>query len=180
MRVLNLGCGFLKEDFPEREQATEVVGVDHNPDSHADIVHDLDSFPYPLETDSFDLVIMQDVIEHLENVPATLAEIHRIARNGALVRIRTPHYASWYAYGDPTHKRFFGSHSLDGFDVRNPNLHYAKVRFHFRRRIIEFPKIWRVTGIAALINRNPHRWEQLLAYIIRPENMIFELEVVKD
>src|SRR5687767_1172178 len=111
MRVLNVGCGFLKNEFPERGEATEVVGVDRNPESQADVVHNLDEFPYPFESDRFDLVIMQDVLEHLEDIPATLAELHRVTRAGGLIRIRTPHYASPYAYGDPTHKRFFGSHA---------------------------------------------------------------------
>jgi SAM-dependent methyltransferase len=179
MRVLSLGCGNAKDDFPERGQATEVVGVDMSPNSQADILHNLDAFPYPLESDSFDLVILQDVLEHLEDVPGTLNEVYRVSRHGALVRIRTPHYSSYYAYGDPTHKRFFSTAVLDGFDAAQPNRLYAEARFNFRRRHIDFPKIWRVTGIAALANRYTHRWEQLFAFIFRAENLHFELEVVK-
>ena len=180
MRVLNVGCGFLKDEFPERAAASEVIGVDMNPRSQADVVHDLDQFPYPFDDDSFDLVIMQDVLEHLEDVPGALAELHRVTRDGGMIRIRTPHYASPYAYGDPTHKRFFGSHALDGFDADDPNLHYATVRFRFRRREIVFPRIWRFTGVAAIANRFRHKWEQHLSFIIRAENLVFELEVVKD
>jgi SAM-dependent methyltransferase len=179
MRVLSLGCGNAKDDFPERDRATEVVGVDMSPNSQADILHNLDAFPYPLESDTFDLVIMQDVLEHLEDVPGTLNEVYRVARHGAIVRIRTPHYSSYYAYGDPTHKRFFSSAVLDGFDAAQPNRLYAEARFAFRKREIQFPKIWRITGVAALANRRRERWEQLFAFIFRAENLYFELEVVK-
>ena len=180
MRVLNLGCGNVKNDFPERHLATEVIGVDMSPRSEADILHNLDEFPYPFESDTFDLVIMQDVIEHLEDVPGTMNEVYRISRHGALVRIRTPHYSSVYAYGDPTHKRFFSSYVLDGFDADQPNILYAEARFRFRRREILFSKFFRVTGMAYLANRFRHRWEQLFAFIIRAENLYFELEVVKN
>lgn len=179
MRVLNLGCGNVKDDFPERPQATEVVGVDMSPRSQADILHNLDEFPYPLDSDAFDLIIMQDVIEHLEDVPGTMNEVWRIARHGAIVRIRTPHYSSYYAYGDPTHKRFFSSFVLDGFDAARPNILYAEARFRFLKREILFPKLFRITGIAFLANRFPHRWEQLFAFMLRAENLYFELEAVK-
>jgi hypothetical protein len=107
-------------------------------------------------------------------------EIYRVARTGATVRIRTPHYSSYYAYNDPTHKRFFGVYIFDGFDADNPNVLYTNARFRVVRREILFPKIWRVTGIAALANRFTHRWEQLFAFIFRAENLYFELQAVKE
>jgi SAM-dependent methyltransferase len=179
MRVLNLGCGLAKLQFPESAAATEVVGVDLSPDSDADLRHDLNHVPYPLDSDSFDLILMQDILEHLDDVPRVLREVHRVARDGALVRIRTPHYSSYYAYNDPTHRRLFGAFALDGFDAKNPNRLYGGPWFRIVRREILFPRIWRVTGAAALANRFPGRWEQLLAFIIRAENMVFELRAVK-
>lgn len=179
MRVLNLGCGNAKLDFPEAKSASVVIGVDHSPHSQADILHDLDTIPYPVEADSFDLVILQDVIEHVRDVPAVLNEVYRIVRHGGIVRIRTPHYSSYYAYNDPTHLHFFGALVFDGFDAANPNRLYAQARFLIRRREIQFPKVWRITGVAALANRYTKRWEQLFAFIFRAENLYFELEAVK-
>ncbi len=179
MRVLNLGCGYRKHDFPEASRATETVGVDLSPRSQADILHDLDRFPYPLESNSFDLILMQDIIEHLENVPGVMREIHRVARNGAIVRIRTPHFSSYYAYNDPTHRRAFGVFAFDGFDVARRNDLYADAAFEILKRKILFPRIWRLTGVAALANRFPARWEQLFAFVLRAENLYFELKAVK-
>lgn len=180
MRVLNLGCGHAKRDFPEAANATEIVGIDISPHSQADILHDLNAVPYPLESDSFDLVIMQDVIEHVVSVPAVINEVYRVMRNGGIVRIRTPHYSSYYAYNDPTHLHFFGALVFDGFDADNPNVLYTEARFRFRKRQILFPKLWRITGVAALANRYTQRWEQLFAFVFRAENLYFELEAVKD
>lgn len=179
MRVLNLGCGHAKREFPEAAASSVIVGVDVSPRSQADVVHDLNRFPYPLESDSFDLILMQDVIEHLDDVPAVLREVHRVARNGATLRIRTPHFSSYYAYNDPTHRRAFGYFAFDGFDAAKPNLLYADAAFTFRERRILFPRIWRMTGVAALANRFPSRWEQLFAFTFCAENLVFELVAVK-
>ncbi len=178
-RVLNLGCGLLKRDFPDASRATEIVGVDISPRSEADLVHDLNRFPYPLDSDSFDLILMQDILEHLEDIPGVLREVHRVARDGATVRIRTPHYSSYYAYNDPTHRRILGVFALDGFDVAKGPSTYGEPLFRIVKREILFPRVWRMTGVAALANRFPGRWEQLFAFVFRAENLYFELQVAK-
>lgn len=179
MRVLNLGCGHARLDFPEAGNASEIVGVDISPRSQADILHNLNQVPYPFPSDSFDLVIMRDVIEHVESVTDVLNEVYRLLRDGGRVRIRTPHYSSYYAYNDPTHLHFFGAFVFDGFDADNPNVLYSDARFRFVKRHILFPKVWRITGVAALANRYTKRWEQLFAFTFRAENMEFELQAVK-
>lgn len=179
MRVLNVGCGKAKHDFPEVGVATEVVGIDISPQSQADLLHDLDRLPWPLESDRFDLIIMQDIIEHLDDVPGVLNEIWRIGADRCRVRIRTPHFSSWYAYNDPTHRRFFGAYVFDGFLVSSVNDLYAEGTYRMIRREILFPKVWRITGVAWMANRFTHRWEQLFAFLFRAENLAFELEVVK-
>jgi len=177
--VLNLGCGSVKNDFPEADRTRKIVGVDNSPNTEADLLHDLNRFPYPLESDIFDLIILQDVLEHLEDVPQVLKEVHRVARNGALIRIRTPHYSSYYAFNDPTHRHLFGALFMAGFDESSPNPVYGAPLFRMKRREILFPKVWRITGVAALANRFPLRWEQLFAFVFRAENLLFELRVVK-
>lgn len=179
MRVLNLGCGNRKLDVPGAPPGSQVVGVDRSPRSQADLVHDLNSFPYPLDSNSFDLVVLRDVIEHLDDVPGVLREVHRVARHGAMVRIRTPHFSSHYAYNDPTHRRPFGFFSFDGFDPASPHVLYADARFQIVRRRILFPRMWRITGVSALANRFPSRWEQLFAFVFCAENLEFELQTIK-
>jgi len=166
-------------EFPEVQEAAQVIGIDNDPRSGADVIHDLNQFPYPLESGSFDLIILQDILEHLEDVPKVLKEVHRVAREGALVRIRLPHYSSYYTFNDPTHRQHLGALFLSGFMASSPNPVYGGPLFRLRMREIQFPKLWRVTGIAALANRFPARWEQLFAFVFRAENMVFELLAVK-
>jgi len=99
---LNLGCGyFCREGF---------VNVDRDPDSPADVIHDLDRFPYPFADDSFDYIEMSHVLEHLEHTAEAMSEISRILRPGGMVRIRVPHFSRGFTHWD--HKR--------GFDVTFP------------------------------------------------------------
>ncbi len=180
MRVLNLGCGRIKMDFPEASGASEVVGVDTNPDAGADVIHDLNVVPYPFASDAFDLVLLQDVVEHLESLPRTMGEVHRVLRRGGRARIRTPHYSSYYAHNDPTHVRCYGAMVFQWFERSIANDPFGAARFRLVKRAIQFPRVWRLLGVSALANRHPERWEQLFAYSFRAENLEFELEAIKD
>src|SRR5689334_4086032 len=85
-KILNLGCG--------HKRLAEAVNLDLRPSTTADIVHDLNSVPWPLPDSQFEAVIMQDSLEHLTDIVAVMEEIHRVCLNGALVRITTPHFSS--------------------------------------------------------------------------------------
>ena len=51
-KILYLGCGNKK-----REGA---VGVDFNDRTKADVIHDLNIFPYPFEEASFDVIYLDN------------------------------------------------------------------------------------------------------------------------
>ncbi len=162
-RILDIGCGRFKHQIP----AAEVIGVDVNPDSDADVIHDLNSLPWPFDDNEFDEIICQDILEHLSDIPLIMQEISRISKQGSAVEIRTPHYSSYYAYDDPTHKHRFGYYTFDRFQ---------DMGFKVIGKKIIFPRIWRISGMSAFFNRFPRRWEQLFAFVIRAENMYIELE----
>jgi SAM-dependent methyltransferase len=168
--TLDLGCGLAKHPG--------AFGVDHDPLVAPDLVHDLDAHPYPLPSGHFRTVICQDVLEHVGDIGRFLEEIHRIAAPGAVVRIRTPHFSSWYAYNDPTHRHVLGYYALDRFTAES-DLPRRVPLFRYRRREIVFPRLFRMTGIAALANAFPARYEQLFAFTFPAENLCIELEVVK-
>ncbi|HUK19300.1 MAG TPA: methyltransferase domain-containing protein, partial [Bryobacteraceae bacterium] len=69
MKILDVGCGIHKQPG--------AVGVDRNPASRADVLADLDHYPYPFADNSFDRVTAIHVIEHLENVIGAMEEFHR-------------------------------------------------------------------------------------------------------
>ena len=58
-----------------------------------DIVHDLNTFPYPFADSSFDEIYAMHVIEHLDSIVRAMEEIHRLAKPNAKVVIVTPHYS---------------------------------------------------------------------------------------
>ncbi len=165
-RVLDLGCGENKH----RIAGAEVIGVDIDPESSADVIYDLNKLPWPFDNDEFHEVICQDILEHLEDLPSVMREISRISKRGSIVKIRTPHYSSHYAYNNPTHRHYFGYYTFEYFCRRG---------FKVIKKKLLFPRIWRLLGLSAMVNRHPRRWEQLFAFVVRAENMYIELEVAK-
>ena len=67
MNVLDVGCG--------NDKLPGATGIDRSPRTQADVVHDLDTFPWPLRDGSFDRVRCRDVLEHLADVFAVMEEI---------------------------------------------------------------------------------------------------------
>jgi len=165
--ILDIGCGKRKQQAID----AKVIGVDIDYKSNADVIFDLNQSPWPFKDGMFDELICQDVLEHLQNLPSVMTEIHRISKPKSLIKIRTPHYSSYYAYNNPTHIHFFGYRAFDYF--------CRDGRFKIVKKKIIFPQIWNMFGLNTLFNRYPERWEQLLAFIFRAENLYIELMVVK-
>jgi SAM-dependent methyltransferase len=169
-RVLDVGCGSKK--YPG------AVGIDLSADTAADVVHDLDRVPWPLEDSAFDQILLQDVIEHLHDLYAVFAELHRVGRPGARVHIRTPHFSSVLAYSDPTHRRFLSAAAVRS--LAEPGFaHYSAVRFRVVRLTLDLWLPFRVLGIGGLANRYPDVYEKYLAFRFPAMNVRAELEVLK-
>jgi SAM-dependent methyltransferase len=168
--VLDLGCGSKK--YPG------AVGVDLSPDTDADIVHDLDVIPYPLADDAFDQILMQDVIEHVADPYAVMRELHRIGRPGARVHLRTPHFSSVLAYGDPTHRHAFSAAAVRA--LAEPGFaHYTKARFRVVDLTLDLWTPFRLLGIARLANARVDLYERYFAFRFPAMNIRAELEVLK-
>lgn len=102
MMKLNLGCGALKKDG--------YVNVDWHSLVEPDVVHDLNVFPYPFEDGTFDLVEAIHVLEHLDRPFRVMQEIHRLAKPGARIIVRVPHFSRGFTHAEHFH----------GFDVNFP------------------------------------------------------------
>lgn len=171
MKKLNLGCGINKS-------IADAVTIDINPLSNADIIHDLNKFPWPFSDNEFDVIYCMDVLEHLDDVVKVMEEIHRIAKPHATVNITVPHFSCVNAYTDPTHKHFFSLFSFDYFTGQNQYDFYTKVRFNKKIQLIFYPTflnklIWRIA------NRYPQFYERYLVWIFPAWFISVKLEVIK-
>ncbi len=168
--VLDIGCGSAK--------TPGAVGLDVSADTEADIVHDLDAFPYPIEDASFDQILMQDVIEHVSEPIAVFEELHRIARPRGRIQLRTPHFSSVLAYGDPTHRHYFSTLAIRS--LAEPRFaHYTEVRFRVVHVTLDLWLPFRALGIGLIANRLPETYEKYLAFRFPAMNIRAEFEVLK-
>lgn len=166
--VLDVGCGSAK--FPG------ATGLDISSDTAADVVHDLDTFPYPFADDSFDQILMQDVIEHVAEPLRVVGELARISRPGGRIHLRTPHFSSVLAYGDPTHRHYFSTIAIH--QLATPRFeHYTTTRLRLVHVTLDLWAPFRVLGIAALANRRQETYEKYFAFRFPAMNLRAELAV---
>ena len=172
-RVIDVGCG--RNKFPDS------TGIDFAQNSFADVMHDLNVFPYPLADSSFDVVLCRNVIEHVQNIVGLMEEMHRIGRNGADVVITTPHFSSLYSYQDPTHVRHLALDSLDYFTEHTKHSNfYSNKRFAMVRKEIDFGKSLPFSLIAkGLFRLSAHKYEKHFAFIFPCNSLSFHLTVIK-
>jgi hypothetical protein len=171
-RKLCLGSGRKKQD--------DAVNVDIVSSTRPDICHNLNQTPWPLPDNWFDECSAYDVIEHLDNIVATMEEVHRVCRNGAVVRITVPHFSCANAFMDPTHRHYFSCFSLNYFTGEHEFSFYSDCRFKRRANEIVFAPTLMNKIVHRLARRFPAEYERRWASIFPAWFLYFELEVVKD
>ena len=171
-KILDLGCGLNK--------TPGAVCLDKVRDVNPDIVHDLESFPYPFDENVFDEIKLNSVIEHISDVLALMEECHRIAKPGAELEIVTPHYSSSNSWTDPTHKQHLGYFSFDFFTGAEGMIgFYSSKRFEIIHRKLFLHTRHKVFGIEWLANRFPRTWEKFYCYRYPARHMIIKMRVIK-
>ena len=104
------------EIFPEPARVAERKGIDVT-------MLDLEHTSFPWEANSFDVIVANQVFEHLKNIWLPLSEVHRVLKPGGYFIISVPNLASLHnrallALGrQPTSIRTLGMH------VRGYTLH---------------------------------------------------------
>jgi len=170
-KILDVGCG--------NHKMPGATGIDISIGTHADIIHDLNRRPWPFNDNSFDEIICNDIIEHLDDVVGVMEELHRIGKSGALVRIRVPHFSSHNSFGDVTHKHLFNSNAFDVFCQQNATQnHYFSKRFKKCRVCLRFGKLYAL--LAPLINLRRESYERYFAFVIPAGNIELTLQVEKE
>jgi len=180
-KILDVGCGWNK--------SPGAIGIDANPKTHADVIHDLGSTPYPFPDDDFDEIVCRHVAEHVPDVMSFVAELHRITKAGGRILITTPHYTNPDWATDPTHRNHFNSYSFNCFvDERQLFPFYTDVKLKPVRTYVSLANLWRAIGLELIVNLDQRWpslrftrkfWEFYLSNIIRGKELQFEFHVVK-
>ena len=142
--VLDVGCGDNKRD-------PAAIGLDLRDYDPVDVVHDIEETPWPLETDWFDEILAYSVLEHVDDLPGVMAELHRIAKPGATIRGKVPHWKDRNAYIDPTHTQLFDERTFEFWDSTSEygRRDYFDVEFRVRRaKRIRRVRFWKSRPIA--------------------------------
>ena len=148
--VLDVGCGrgaycedavaYRRSLRVLRGKAARVIGIDV--DQGAQVNPFLDEFHlirsrfWPIGSDSIDLALCDNVLEHIERLDEFLMEIRRVLKDGGFLCIRTPN--QW---------------SYAGLSARLiPNKYHAKVILAVQGRKEEdvFPTVYRCNSIRKL------------------------------
>ena len=180
-RILDVGCG--------RNKYPGAIGLDSNPRTDADVIHDLGIIPYPFADSEFDEIICRHVIEHVPDVMAFVTELYRIAKPGGRITIVTPHYSNPDWPSDPTHRNHLNSYSFNCFvDERQLFPFYTEVKLKPIRTFVSLANLWRVLGLEFIVNLDQRWpglrftrkfWEFYLSTIFRGKELQFEFETVK-
>jgi len=96
---LDVGCGDVKHEG--------FTGIDYRKTEAADIVHDLEMFPWPLKDESCFEAISLHVIEHINPHKGVfmkfMDEVWRVLIPNGTFYIATPHAGTTRYFQDPTH-----------------------------------------------------------------------------
>jgi ubiquinone/menaquinone biosynthesis C-methylase UbiE len=104
MKKLNFGCGKgLKKCFENVDKK------DFN----------FNKIPYPYKKNTFDYVLIRNVLEHLLFPWEVLREIHRICKKGARVKIISAHHNCEPSYNSLQHFHHFNEKAFKEFISRN-------------------------------------------------------------
>lgn len=173
--ILDLGCGKKKRDG--------AIGVDFSDRHDADVIHNLNHFPYPFDDESVDEIYMDNCLEHLDEPIKVMEEIHRIIKPKSFVKIIVPYFRSVHAFIDPTHKTFYTVDSFSYYDPRHiicQKYDYTNARFKVNKIIFNetlnsnlFKKL-----IVKFANKWPGKYERYFSTIMPLDDITYYLESV--
>jgi len=166
---LNIGAGHkIKEGY---------LGIDLYKAKAVDLICDI-SKVLPFKDNSMEEIYMDNVIEHILDIPSLISELVRIGKNNAKMTIITPHFTSLSSWKDPSHYHHLSYFSFDHFE-KTSTKHYIGKGIKLKARKLSFSG-----GLMGLVGRflfyiNPETYEKKFCFMFRASTLTFELEVVK-
>ena len=127
---LDAGCGSNKQQG--------CVGMDRRAIKGVDVVHDIETLPWPFEDGTFNRIIMSHVMEHINPSIAVnlMDEMWRVMKVGGDLMLAMPYPGSFGHWQDPTHIKPWNEATPRYFDPECPDLY-----------CIYEPKPWEIKGI---------------------------------
>jgi len=167
---VNIGCGNKKIDG--------VIGVDKFLCDGADIICNIEKEELPFQDDTVEYILLDNVIEHITDIPKLFIELTRIAKDGCLIKIITPHYSSHTSWNDPTHFHHLSYFSFDYF-ARKEVSHYIRSVIEIKEKKLSFSG-----GAFGLIGRfffkiSPVFYEKKLSFLFRASTVTVVLKIKK-
>lgn len=166
---INLGCGNkIRDGF---------FGVDLYSCAAANVLCDINR-PLPFGASTIDEFFLDNVIEHVGDIPSLMRELVRAAKSGAYITVITPHFTSASSWRDPTHLHHLSVFSLDHFG-KDSVRHYMGGGVEIVKRRLSFGG-----GQFGLLGRllfavSPQEWEKHWCFIFRASTICWALRVKK-
>lgn len=156
IKKLHLGCGGdLRPDMLNVDMFEQWP-----PEGIQYYQHDLNQFPWPWNSNSFDYVEMNHCLEHLQDPVRVLESIYRILKPEGKVLIRVPHHLSHDAHA-PDHFHYFG---MQWFTIWGGTPYY-------HRRAGKFKTLW----LRLTVANYKFRWNPGLLPFVRAYEACFNL-----
>jgi len=110
MKKLNLGAGLDIRDGFDNQDYKKFDGIN--------LVFNLESQNWPIKNNTYDFILCNHIVEHIDNIWQFFNELHRISKPGAIIKIEVPHYSTSFAFTQIDHKHYFG---LDSLSILEPS-----------------------------------------------------------
>ncbi len=183
---LEIGC---RDNKRARFTRMDIV-----PLKRIDIVHDMNDVPRPNDENTYEEIVLDDVLDHSNRSLGVLKVLNRVGDDGCIVIISVPHFLCDNMYTNPTHTTFFLSRSFNYFDksldykynfyLPDVNFKIRKVHISFREYFIHDgnkpffnPLKW--IGIEWLVNKFNRVYEKFFCWILPNGEIYYELKIVK-
>lgn len=132
--VLDIGCGTASGIVGMFSDKTNyvLIGIDISESALVraksrnvyGVCSNFDGVPLPFKSSSTDVVVLDEVIEHVANTDALLEEIFRVLKPGGHLLVSTPNLAAWFnrlalligiqpAFSEVSYKKIYGRPGSD-------------------------------------------------------------------
>jgi len=175
MKILDIGCGNNK--YKSLNKGDKVIGLDSIKLQGIDVIHNLEKFPWPFKNEEFDLIICNNILEHLSDLIRTMEELWKILKKGGKIKIDVPYFSYYGAFQDPTHKRFFTYKTFEYFTEKFAFGYYSKKKFKIIKRKLVFSVHHPILNFfEPFINKFPRFYERFFCYLLPVEKLEIELQ----